>query len=374
MIAMHSHPVIIPKLNANDDRVVLVALFVKEGDRVEAGQGVALVETTKAAVEIASPAAGFVRGLSAERGTEILVGCTLCHIAESLVEGIAGEAAVVTERPEAAIHITVKARLRASELGVDLSRVQPVQQKIGVFEVEAFAGKRQAKPVPAASGPAMAALRAVIVGGGRHSACIADAVARSGYQLVGCVDSIVPKGTPTCGGLTVIGSEELLESLHRDGVTTAFIGVGGSTENTPRAKLYFRLREMGFHLPPLIHPAAYVAPGVTIGPGAVVLAMASIGPNCHIGANAIVNQGSVVCHDCVIEDHVHLAPGAILAGGCTIETGATVGMGATIYVAVVVGAWSLVHNSVPVMANVAPHTVVKLVTQLHSQPRTQTAP
>ena len=369
---MPSHPVIIPKLNANDDRVVLVELFVKEGDRVEAGQGVALVETTKAAVEVASPVAGFVSGISGARGEELPVGATLCQVTESLFEAIPGGAGVVTESLTGEVHITLKARMRASELGVDLSLIPPVQGKIGVAEVEAFASMQIAKPVPAAAGPAMTTMRAVIIGGGRHSACIVDVAARLGYRLVGCVDSILPAGTPAYGGLTVIGTEDLLESLYQDGVTTAFIGIGGPTENTPRAKIYFRLREIGFHLPPLIHPAAYIAPGVTVGPGSVVLAMASIGPNSSVGANAIVNQGSVVCHDCVVEDHVHLAPGAILAGGCIIETGATIGMGTTVFMNVVVGAWSLVYNGVPVMANVAPRTVVKLATQIHTQPRTQT--
>ena len=363
---MHSYPVIIPRLNANEDRVVLVDYFVKEGDRVEAGQTVALVETTKAAVEIASPAAGIIRGISLERGTEIAVGAILCHVAGPPVEGIAEETAVAVNSEESELHITVKARMRASELGVDLSLVQPVQQRIGLAEVEAFAEMRKANSM----GKALTTQRAVIVGGGRHSAGIIDAAAGLGYHLIGCVDSVLPSGTATDGGLTVIGSEDLLESLFKHGVTTAFIGVGGATDNTPRTKLYSRLRDIGFHLPPLIHPTAYVAPGVSIGPGSVVLAKAGIGPNCVIGANAIINQGVIVCHDCVIEDHVHLAPGAILAGACMIKTGATIGMGATIYVNVVVGEGALVYNNVPVMANVAPQTIVKLLAQIHSEPRT----
>ena len=290
------------------------------------------------------------------------VGSTLCYIA---TEG--EEVAMQPSQPQngeeaagvRAPRITVKAGIRAAELGINLEEVPIVGGRIGVAEVEAYAHTLQQAVSARSDVREPTSVRAVVLGGGRHAACVIDALHSSGYELIGCVDSEKPKGHSVFAGLKVLGPTDLLEQLRQEGIRIAIMGVGGTVDNQPRARLFRKVSEMGFVLPCVIHPEAYVAEGVPIGPGTVVLAKASIGPLCRIGANVLVNQGSIICHHSVVEDHAHIAPGGILAGGCRVGSGSTVGMGATIYVDVTVGAWCLVHNGVSVVADVPDHTTVK---------------
>jgi pyruvate/2-oxoglutarate dehydrogenase complex dihydrolipoamide acyltransferase (E2) component len=74
-------PVVIERDNVNDDTVVLTRWFVPLGAQVESGQLIAEIETSKATVEIHSPAAGFIRYTAKERD-EIPVGQDLCFIVQ----------------------------------------------------------------------------------------------------------------------------------------------------------------------------------------------------------------------------------------------------------------------------------------------------
>jgi 2-oxoisovalerate dehydrogenase E2 component (dihydrolipoyl transacylase) len=72
--------VTMPKLGDSVNDAVIEEWLVAVGDRVEAGQVLAMAETAKALVEIPSPLAGVVVELSAEIGAELLVGDKLLVI------------------------------------------------------------------------------------------------------------------------------------------------------------------------------------------------------------------------------------------------------------------------------------------------------
>lgn len=59
----------LPVLNANDDTALVLKWHAEEGARVEAGAPLLSVETTKATVELESPAGGFVRQFVREGST-----------------------------------------------------------------------------------------------------------------------------------------------------------------------------------------------------------------------------------------------------------------------------------------------------------------
>jgi acetyltransferase-like isoleucine patch superfamily enzyme len=73
----------IPQVTDNDDRLLVAEVLVKDGDRVEEGAVLAMLETSKAAVELTAPAAGWVRDLGCEKGAEYPIGHGFCRIAAS---------------------------------------------------------------------------------------------------------------------------------------------------------------------------------------------------------------------------------------------------------------------------------------------------
>ncbi|MGA2906025.1 MAG: lipoyl domain-containing protein, partial [Candidatus Korobacteraceae bacterium] len=72
-------PVLVPHETVNDESVKLTAWLVPSGEKVQAEQLLAQVETSKALLDIHSPAEGFLR-YEHQTGSEIAVGAAICYI------------------------------------------------------------------------------------------------------------------------------------------------------------------------------------------------------------------------------------------------------------------------------------------------------
>lgn len=343
-----------PRVNANEDEVVVVRIAVAEGDAVRQGQLLFVVETTKAANEVAAPVDGTIAQILVAEGAFVAVGTPLARIATEAAlpeaeTGMPAAAAAHMAEDGAPPRASAKAARLARENGIDLAALRPAGAMITVQDVETYLAERRPAP-PAAAGPAAAAAGpAFIFGAGGHGVTVADALAGTAYRLAGFVDSKNPVGTRIYGDLAVLALDTDLDDMRARGITTVFIGVGGATSNTIRQRIFEKLQAAGFTLPPAISPCAFVSPAARIGAGSVVLPGAVIGPNVVIGRNCIINHNVTICHDSVVGDHVHLTPGATIAGRCQIGSGTTIGMCATVLFSVRVGDGCLVHNSASVI-------------------------
>jgi sugar O-acyltransferase (sialic acid O-acetyltransferase NeuD family) len=196
-------------------------------------------------------------------------------------------------------------------------------------------------------------MRVVIVGAGGHARSVIEAL-RSSSELepVACTDPDPSRAGDQHDGVPVVGTDGELERLRAEGVTGACLGVGGTGDNAPRARLYEHLRALGFELPPVIHTSAVVASSARIGPATQVLAGAIVGPGAILGDDVIVNSGAIVEHDCRIGDHVHLATGCALGGTVEVAHSAHVGIGACVLQDLTIGARSIVGAGAVVIRDV----------------------
>jgi len=170
----------------------------------------------------------------------------------------------------------------------------------------------------------------VLVGGGGHCKVVMDAIESAGeFNIYGIVDSSLPKGTPVLN-TEVLGKDDILPELFREGIVHAFIGVGSIGNCDIRKRIYKNLKDIGFNLPVIIHSKAVVSKYVEYGEGAFVAAGVVINAGTKIGKNAIINTSSSVDHDCEIGDFAHIAPGAILSGGVKVGDNTHIGLGASI--------------------------------------------
>lgn len=351
-----------PRVNANEDQLQVIDIRVENNQRIETGDTILVVESTKAAIEVNAPQSGTIGKLRAKVGDFVDVGSVLCEIIDGNASAGGANPGVVGNSVRD-VAITAKARKIAADLGVDLASVDPTNGRIGETEVRATANRKttiavgspiaKLSPLPPAS-----TRRAVIIGGGGHAACLIDALQGAGYEIIGCTDEKLAIGHAVCGGISVIGSESQLERLRAEGTTYAFVGIGGVQSNATRRMMFELASALGFILPPVIHPSATISNGTTIGHGCHILAGATIGPRCTIGDNVIINQGSILCHDSSVGDHAHLTPGAIVAGGVSVGSMSVIGMGATVLLGIRIGANSLIHNGAHVSTNVADNTIV----------------
>ncbi|MEP3274903.1 MAG: NeuD/PglB/VioB family sugar acetyltransferase [Stappiaceae bacterium] len=359
---MNKTDILAPRLNANEDELLVTEILTSVGTDVKVGDILFIVETTKASFDVESTADGTVNSIEVEQGKMVDVGAVLARIdvAGAAVGGDSAQLQTSTSVSEN-VKTTTKAKMRAQELNVDLAAVTPVDGRIGVAEVEAaaaIAGNRNTGDGNSA-GEELSTQRAVVFGGGGHAATIADLIFANGWDVIGAVDAKMAKGTKVASGLEVIGSDTDLEEIYASGVHNAFIGVGGADSSETRKKIYDRLQEIGFVLPHLVHPSAHIGVDVKIGPATYVLPNAMVGPRCRIGANVVVNSSVTVAHDCKIEDHAHLAPGAILAGMVRVGAMSVVGMGSTVLFNCKIGRNCLIHNLSSVVSNIPDGKIVK---------------
>lgn len=177
----------------------------------------------------------------------------------------------------------------------------------------------------------------ILVGGGGHASVVVDAIKRLGtFEIAGIIDPRLNKGSRVLD-IEIIGADDAIPSLFRQGIKNAFIGVGSVGDCAVRKKLYSVLKKIGFRLPAIVHPDAVISENVKIGEGAFIGGGAVVNPGTRIGNNAIINTRSSVDHDCIIGDFVHIAPGAVLSGGVNVGNETHIGTGAHIIHEVLIG-------------------------------------
>lgn len=119
--------VIMPQLGESIAEGTIVKWLVAPGGRIEKDQSLMEVETDKVALEIPSPASGFLTEVSVQEGQTVPVGTVLGRIEEERVstEVVNRVGGVIVRRPPAeAGHYSPVVRRLAEEHQVDLSRVR----------------------------------------------------------------------------------------------------------------------------------------------------------------------------------------------------------------------------------------------------------
>jgi pyruvate dehydrogenase E2 component (dihydrolipoamide acetyltransferase) len=142
-----------PSLGADMDAGVLLEWVVRPGDTVRKGDIVAVVDTSKAAIEVECFASGVVRELLVEPGTRVPVGAPLAIIAS--------EAELAEPAPAARVSPVASPLVRrlAAQRGVDLAAVHgtgPGGRIIHADVEREAAVAAEKKPAPAVPGPATA--------------------------------------------------------------------------------------------------------------------------------------------------------------------------------------------------------------------------
>jgi len=197
-------------------------------------------------------------------------------------------------------------------------------------------------------------VKIVGLGAGGHAKVVLEILQlMGGYELVGLLDPQKELWNTKVLGVPVLGGDDLLPKLYKEGVQHAFIGLGTVGDARPRRELYEKAREYRFQIIRAIHPQATVSSSAVIGDGPTIMAGAVINAAAKIGGNVIVNTGAIIEHDCVIGDHVHIATGARLASTVHVGEGSHIGLGASIRQCIhigrnaIVGAGAVVVDDVP---------------------------
>lgn len=352
-------PVIVPKEGVSDDFYVIVAIYAKDGQKVEKGDLLLCFETSKAAIEVEADQSGYYYSSVCE-GDHVIAGDTLAVISEESSFDKTyfeqGGGASTARVMDAKVRLSKAAQklIDDNSLSLDVFGDRGIISKSDVEEyLEIQKCDLDVNTLH------LSADSLVIYGDGGHAKMCLDIVyLTKKFDVIGMIGSLNKSGTKVFN-TPVLGPEHLLKDLYNAGVRKAVLGIGAVLNHQVRAKLYMNLVSIGYTIPNIMHPSASVENSVTIGEGNQIMQGAIIGSDVTIGNNCIINSGCVISHDCVIEDDVHIAPGAILAGGVTVRQGSVVGMGSTIFLGVSIGENAMINNGINIFTDVIDNTVVK---------------
>lgn len=168
----------------------------------------------------------------------------------------------------------------------------------------------------------------LLIGGGGHCHSVIDVIEQLGsYQIAGVVDVPERQGQDVMG-YPVIACDEQLPNLFNS-YKHALITVGHLDTNNVRLKLYEQLKRIGYTLPVIISPLAYVSRHAQLNEGTVIMHHALVNANAKVGKNCIINTKALVEHDAIIGDHCHIATASVINGGVKVEENTFVGSNAT---------------------------------------------
>lgn len=146
----------------------------------------------------------------------------------------------------------------------------------------------------------------LIIGAGGHGKVVAEVAEACGYENIAFLDD---NSSDAIGKICDMAS-------FREQFSNAFVGIGN---NQFRNETIKKLVEIGYQIPVLIHPTAYVSKSAVISEGIIVEPLAIVNANFVIGPGCIVSVGSIVDHDAVLDTCVHVNAGAVVKAGAHVE-------------------------------------------------------
>jgi sugar O-acyltransferase (sialic acid O-acetyltransferase NeuD family) len=167
----------------------------------------------------------------------------------------------------------------------------------------------------------------VLVGGGGHCHSVIDVIElEDKYEIIGIVDKKELIGQKVLG-YEVIACDDDLETLYKE-CKKAVVTVGQIKSNSLRVKLFKNLKSIGFTLPIIKSPLAYVSKYSKIDEGTVVMHHALINANVTVGKNCIINTKALLEHDVKVEDNCHISTASVINGGVVVKEGTFFGSNA----------------------------------------------
>ena len=198
----------------------------------------------------------------------------------------------------------------------------------------------------------------LLVGAGGHARACLDVIEADGrFDVVGLFGAPSEVGNEVLGR-RVLGTDHDLAG-HFARVPNALVAVGQIRTSEPRERLFAKLCALGFTLPTVISPRAYVSPYATLGAGTIVMHGAIVNAGARVGDNCILNSRALVEHDARVGDHSHVSTGAIINGSAQVGARCFIGSGAVLREGVAVGDDCTVGMHQAVLRNCAPGSRVR---------------
>tara|TARA_Y100000816_G_C26085300_1_gene572582 strand:- start:468 stop:1079 length:612 start_codon:yes stop_codon:yes gene_type:complete len=162
----------------------------------------------------------------------------------------------------------------------------------------------------------------ILIGAGGHClSCIDVIELQNKYKIVGLIDK---KSKNRKFKYKILGKDDDLKKIFKKH-KIALVTLGHIEDFKKRIQTFKMIKKIGFKLPKVISPTAYVSPRAFIGEGTIVMHGAIINAGVKIGKNCIINTKSLIEHGVTVGDNCHLSTGSILNGNVRIDSNSFIG-------------------------------------------------
>lgn len=169
----------------------------------------------------------------------------------------------------------------------------------------------------------------IIIGKGGHARSVADIIERQNlFEIAGYIVNEEAKEAEE--DYPILGKDEDLLGLFKEGISNVAMGIGFMGKSKLREKIYFKLKEIGYHFPVICDPSAIVSSRAVIEEGCMIGKGAIINAGARIGRLCIINTGAIIEHDCIIQDFSHISVGTVLCGAVRVGKETFVGANSTV--------------------------------------------
>jgi sugar O-acyltransferase (sialic acid O-acetyltransferase NeuD family) len=165
-------------------------------------------------------------------------------------------------------------------------------------------------------------MRLLLYGSRDFARTVSELVRHCSHEVAGMIDDYNT-------GPGIVGT--LTEAAKRFPPSEYGIALAiGYTDLPARWAAWQRLKGLGYAMPALIHPRAYVADSAHIGPGAMVMAGVIVDMRAEIGEAAVLWPGACISHDARIGANTFVSPNATVCGFARIGAHSFIGAGAAV--------------------------------------------
>lgn len=186
----------------------------------------------------------------------------------------------------------------------------------------------------------------VVAGAGAHCKVVLDILLGStDYKVMGLIDSDQEK---RIFDIPVIGTDEDLERLYRQGARYGFVAIGS---NAVRRKVQEKMEAIGYEIISLVSRHAVISGYAQIGAGTVVMPGAVVNAGAKIGKGCIINTNCSVDHDCRVGEFCHIAPGCAVSGSTHIGQNVFLGTGTRVIDYITIGENTMVGAGATVISD-----------------------
>ena len=169
----------------------------------------------------------------------------------------------------------------------------------------------------------------ILVGAGGHARSCIDVIEQQGLFKIAGLIGLPNEVNELHLGYSVFSTDFELPDLSKH-YKLAFIAIGQIRSPDIRVRFHSQLLELGFLLPTVVSPKAYVSSHAKIGEGSIVMHGAVINAGAVVGDNCIINSRALIEHDAIVEANCHISTGAIINGNTRVGAGSFVGSGSVI--------------------------------------------